>query len=207
MTLFRPLLIAGLLLAHPYANATSFDCQRGRSPTERMICGDSALSTLDDTLGQLYWKARRRVAQRRAFIDDSDSKWAWREANCRDAACLRTWYATRIDELQRLLASLSSGARHAVSVDVDGPAPSDPSTLQCTAAKPGLVVNDQCASVIGQSGKQWKYQPRDADWFCGVATLEAPDIAPSHSQSATASVAPAPLPTQWQPQVQASAGQ
>ncbi|MGF6411757.1 uncharacterized protein OKW37_003427 [Paraburkholderia sp. MM5482-R2] len=136
MTLFRPLLIAGLLLAHPYANAASFDCQRGRSPAERMICGDAALSTLDDTLGQLYWKARRRVAQRRAFIDDSDSKWAWREANCRDAACLRTWYATRIDELQRLLASLPSGARHAASVDAD--AHSDPSTLQCTAASPTL---------------------------------------------------------------------
>lgn len=85
MNLFRSLLIAGLLLAHPCANATSFDCQRGRSPTERMICGDPALSTLDDTLGQLYWKARRRVTARRAFIDDSDSKWAWREANCREA--------------------------------------------------------------------------------------------------------------------------
>ncbi|MGF6937791.1 uncharacterized protein OKW41_006953 [Paraburkholderia sp. UCT70] len=188
MTLFRPLLIAGLLLAHPYANAASFDCQRGRSPAERMICGDAALSTLDDTLGQLYWKARRRVAQRRAFIDDSDSKWAWREANCRDAACLRTWYATRIDELQRLLASLPGGARQAASVDVD--AHSDPSTLQCTAAKPDLVVNEQCASVIGQSSKRWKYQPRDADWFCGVATLEAADMAPSRSQ----------------PQVQASVG-
>ncbi|WP_233804287.1 lysozyme inhibitor LprI family protein [Paraburkholderia sp. HP33-1] len=193
MNLFRPLLIAGLLLAHPYANATSFDCQRGRSPTERMICGDSALSTLDDTLGQLYWKARRRVAQRRAFIDDSDSKWAWREANCRDATCLRTWYETRIDELQRLLASLPGGARHSASPAADPEV--DPSSLQCTAAKPGLIINEQCASVIGQSGKQWKYQPSDAEWFCGVASLAAADVAPSPSQ--------APM----QPQVQASTGQ
>ncbi|APA84423.1 hypothetical protein BJG93_02715 [Paraburkholderia sprentiae WSM5005] len=197
MNLFRSLLIAGLLLAHSYANATSFDCQRGRSPTERMICGDAALSTLDDTLGELYWKARRRVAQRRAFIDDSDSKWAWREANCRDAACLRTWYATRIDELQRLLASWSSGARHAASVDAQANA--DASTLQCTAAKPGLVVNEQCASVFGQSGKRWKYQPRDADWFCGVATLAAADMTPLQ--------APAQMQMQTQRQVQASAGQ
>ncbi|MGF6813981.1 uncharacterized protein OKW33_000787 [Paraburkholderia atlantica] len=197
MTLFRPLLIAGLLLAHPYANATSFDCQRGRSPAERMICGDSALSALDDTLGQLYWNARRRVAQRRAFIDDSDSKWAWREANCRDAGCLRTWYATRIDELQRLLASLPGGARHAAPVGGDAQAHSDPSPLQCTAAKPGLVVNEQCASVIGQSGRRWKYQPRDGDWFCGVATLEAADMAPPQAQ--------APMP--MQPQVQAGVGE
>jgi uncharacterized protein len=185
MNLFRPLLIAALLLAHPCAHATSFDCQRGRSPTERMICVDPALSTLDDTLGRLYWKARRRVTPRREFIDDSDSKWAWREANCRDAACLQSWYATRIDELQRLLASLPGGARHAASTD----AIVDASTLQCTAAKPGLNVNEQCASVIGQSGQRWKYQPRDADWFCGVATLEAADMA------------------SMQAQVQASAGQ
>ncbi|MGF6482061.1 lysozyme inhibitor LprI family protein [Paraburkholderia sp. JPY419] len=197
MTLFRRLLIAGLLLAHPHANATSFDCHRGRSPAERMICGDSALSALDDTLGQLYWQARRRVAQRRAFIDDSDSKWAWREANCRDAACLRTWYATRIDELQRLLASLPGGSRRAASAGGDADAHPDPSTLQCTAAKPGLVVNEQCASVIGQSGKRWKYQPHDGDWFCGVATLQPVDMAPPQAQ--------APMP--MQPQVQASVGQ
>lgn len=201
MNLFRPLLIAGLLLAHPYANATSFDCQRGRSPTERMICGDPALSTLDDSLGQLYWKARRRVAQRRAFIDDSDSKWAWREANCRDIACLRTWYATRIDELQRLLASLSGAARPTVSSDMEANA--DPSTLQCTAAKPGLVVNEQCPSVIGRSGKQWKYQPRDADWFCGVATLEAADTAPARSPLQSQ----ASMQMQMPPQVQASVAQ
>jgi uncharacterized protein len=70
-----------------------------------VICNDPALSKLDNTLGQLYWKARRRVGNRRAFLTDSDSKWAWREANCRDAACLGTWYATRIEELQKLIDS------------------------------------------------------------------------------------------------------
>ncbi|MFP4889319.1 lysozyme inhibitor LprI family protein [Paraburkholderia sp. EG304] len=199
MTLFRPLVLSGLLLAHLYANATSFDCQHGRSPAERMICGDSALSALDDTLGQLYWKARRRVAQRRAFIDDSNSKWAWREANCRDVACLRTWYATRIDELQRLLASLPKAARHPASAGGDVKAHPDPSTLQCTAAKPGLVVNEQCASVIEQSGQRWRFQPRDDDWFCGVATLETADMAPSQEQ--------APMQRPMQPQMQASVGQ
>ncbi|NML29775.1 lysozyme inhibitor LprI family protein [Paraburkholderia antibiotica] len=170
MNLFRPLLLAALLLAPPYADATSFDCQRGRSPTERLICGDPALSALDDTLGQLYWKARRRVAQRRAFIDDSDSKWTWREANCRDTGCLLAWYATRIDELQQLLASLPMGTRHAVPSTGN-----DARALQCTAANPGLVVNEQCASVIGQRGGQWTYRLAGSDWFCGMATLDARD--------------------------------
>jgi Uncharacterized protein conserved in bacteria, putative lipoprotein len=109
MTVIRPLLIAALMLAHPVAHATSFDCNRGRSLTEKMICNDPALSKLDDTLGQLYWKARRRVSNRRAFLTDSDSKWAWREANCRDAACLGTWYATRIEELQTLIEGMQPG--------------------------------------------------------------------------------------------------
>ena len=109
MKIFRPIFVAALMLTHLPAHATSFDCTRGRSLTERMICNDPALSKLDDTLGQLYWKARRRVVNRRAFLTDSDSKWAWREANCRDAACLGTWYATRIEELQRLIESMQTG--------------------------------------------------------------------------------------------------
>jgi uncharacterized protein len=190
MKIFRPLLIAGLMLAHPAAHATSFDCHRGRSLTEQMICNDAALSKLDDTLGQLYWKARRRVVKRRAFLNDSDSKWAWREANCRDAACLETWYATRIDELQRLIDSMQTGTPLAPEPASPPPvAPAgrlEPATalahaagktgmplLQCTAANPGPVVNEQCSTVIRQTGDQWKYKLHGSDWFCGVAMVES----------------------------------
>lgn len=185
MKVFRPLLIAGLMLAHHAAHATSFDCHKGRSLTEKIICNDPALSRLDDTLGQLYWKARRRVAHRRAFLDDSDSKWAWREANCRDAACLGTWYATRITELQQLIESMQTGGPLAVpptplvpSEPGDPSQPPMPSTaatatalLECTAANPGPVVNEQCSTVLGQTGNAWKYEPRGGEWFCGVAML------------------------------------
>ncbi|WP_094781392.1 lysozyme inhibitor LprI family protein [Paraburkholderia ribeironis] len=202
MKVFRSLLIAGLMLTHLPAHATSFDCNRGRSLTERMICNDPALSKLDDTLGQLYWKARRRVIDRRAFLSDSDSdsdsdsKWAWREANCRDLECLGTWYATRIDELQRLIESMRTGPPPEPSVAPGAPAtpvtpvfaddrrrPSmaaahaaGPAVLQCTAANPGLVVSEQCSTVIGQSPNPWHDKPRDSDWFCGVAMLAPPQM-------------------------------
>ncbi|ASL45480.1 hypothetical protein bAD24_I18570 [Burkholderia sp. AD24] len=242
MKKLRPCLTAALMLVSLSAHATSFDCNKGRSPTERMICDDPALSTLDDTLGQLYWKARRRIVNRRAFLNDSDSKWAWREANCRDAVCLSRWYATRIEELQRLNASLqtgtqpdlksmaasamkiapaaasasgasgasgassasgASGASGAATAAIaastssavtaaaaaasttpptaaDTPlkpslasAPTTATTMrQCTAANPGIVVNDQCATVLREHGSRWKYTPHGSDWFCGVATLE-----------------------------------
>ncbi|OLL30500.1 hypothetical protein BTH42_17010 [Burkholderia sp. SRS-W-2-2016] len=187
MNLLRPLVLAAVLLAPPCADATSFDCQRGRSPTERLICSDAALSALDDTLGQLYWNARRRVTQRRAFIDDSDSKWTWRETNCRDSACLQAWYTTRIDELRQLLASLPAAARHSATAVATASATGGAAPLrQCTAAQPGLVVNEQCASVIGRHGGKWKYRPDGGDWFCGVATLSAaatPSIADTALQA------------------------
>ncbi|NKJ50274.1 hypothetical protein CIC12_26835 [Burkholderia sp. SG-MS1] len=199
MKVFRPLLIAGLMLVHLPAHATSFDCHRGRSLTERMICNDPALSKLDDTLGQLYWKARRRVVERRAFLDDSDSKWAWREANCRDAACLGTWYATRIEELQRLIDSMRSGTPLAPSSALAvAPEPGaaggrrKPSMttvqaaartlLQCTAANPGPVVNEQCSTVIRQTGNPWKYNVHGSDWFCGVAMVGSSQMQASASQ-------------------------
>jgi uncharacterized protein len=189
MNRLRPLLIAVLMLAHPLAHAASFDCNRGRSPTEKMICSDPALSKLDDALGQLYWKARRRVTNRRAFLTDSDSKWAWREANCRDAACLGTWYATRIEELRKLVESLQAVTPPAVTPSAP---PAEPDTRratlaapvqaaatathQCTAADPGIVVNEQCSAVLKKNGSRWKYTPHDGDWFCGVATLAPAEL-------------------------------
>jgi uncharacterized protein len=174
MKLLRPLLIAALMLTHPLAHAASFDCNKGRSLTEKMICHDPALSKLDDTLGQLYWKARRRVANRRAFLTDSDSKWTWREANCRDSACLGTWYATRIEELQQLIESLQAGTPQPFASPAEPAAPEQSTgmaMLQCTAANPGIVVNEQCPAVLTDSGSQWKHKPHDGGWFCGVATL------------------------------------
>lgn len=183
MKTFRPILVAALMLAHLPAHATSFDCTRGRSLTERMICNDPALSKLDDTLGQLYWKARRRVVNRRAFLTDSDSKWAWREANCRDAECLGTWYSTRIEELQRLIESMQAGTPDAPAApDTPRKAPmpalqqTEIAMLRCTAADPGLVVNEQCPTVIKENNSRWKYQPHGGDWFCGLAMLAPADV-------------------------------
>ena len=106
MKIFRTAVFASLLLTHLPAHATSFDCNKGRSITEQLICHRADLSKLDDLLGKLYWQARRSVSNPKAFRADSDSKWAWREANCNDEACLRTWYTGRIQELQLLLTSL-----------------------------------------------------------------------------------------------------
>ncbi|WP_144156440.1 lysozyme inhibitor LprI family protein [Paraburkholderia sp. BCC1885] len=200
MKISRTALLASLLLTHLPAHATSFDCSKGRSRPEQLICHQPDLSRLDDQLGKLYWQARRSVADPKAFRTDSDSKWAWREANCTDEACLKTWYSGRIAELQRLLAGLPQSAPARQSNPDDAPPrpreiTRDPqrralaraalqnaddadaaanvsatATLQCTAAEPGIVLHEQCATVLKEDAR-WQYPARNGDWFCGLANL------------------------------------
>jgi hypothetical protein len=90
-------------------------------------------------------------------------------------------YATRIGELQRLIESMRTGT-------LDGPdVPAEPgiqrkavmparqqtetAMFRCTAANSGIVVNDQCSTVIKENTGRWKYQPHGGDWFCGLAML------------------------------------
>jgi uncharacterized protein YecT (DUF1311 family) len=208
MKIFRTVILASLLLNHLPAHATSFDCNKGRSVPEQLICHRADLSSLDDQLGKLYWQARRAVANPKAFRADSDSKWAWREANCSDEACLRTWYTGRIAELQRLLASLQQGpaAQPDKPDEPDEPAPrlhelsrdperraiahaqppdANPSgttvALQCTAADPGITLHDQCATVLKQDTR-WQYPPHSGDWFCGLANVAQSPAEPAAEQ-------------------------
>lgn len=174
MTLFKTTLISIFLLGSPLAAcATSFDCTVGRSATEQLICHNSDLSKLDDELGKLYWKARRTVADKRSFRADSDAKWTWREANCKDATCLTTWYASRIGELQQLVDDLQSISKpspvHTASVRVL-PEPAI-ATGRCTVAEPGMISLDKCRSLM-KSNVRWKYDTHGGDWFCGVAVLD-----------------------------------
>ena len=193
MKISRTAIFASLLLNHLPAHATSFDCTRGRSVPEQLICHRADLSSLDDQLGKLYWQARRTVANPKAFRADSDSKWAWREANCSDEACLKSWYTGRIEELQRLLASLQQGPAAQPDKQDDPAAPlheltRDPErralahaqpdatpsgttvALQCTSADPGINLHEQCATVLKQDAR-WQYPPHSSDWFCGLANV------------------------------------
>ena len=205
MKISRYILLAGLLLADTSAHATSFDCNKGHSVAERLICHNADLSKLDDKLGKLYWKARRATSNRRSFINDSDSKWAWREANCTDEVCLTVWYSGRIEELQRLLADTQPG-------DTPPPQPQIPRTgttpppqpqspragttralaagaplteknlvRQCTATDLGMTWHDQCATVLKQN-TGWRRQAPDDGWFCSMAMVEPSPAAPDASQ-------------------------
>lgn len=174
MPLFKTTLLTVLLFTSPLAaHATSFNCSRGHSTAETLICHNPDLSKLDDELGKLYWKARGRVADKRSFRADSDAKWAWREAHCADDACLTNWYSGRIEELRQLVDTLQSFARSSPQRAArERPPPESRAAIgQCTVAKPGMISLDECRTLM-KSDVRWKYNEHGSDWFCGMAVLD-----------------------------------
>jgi len=90
-----------LLLALPAcaASAASFDCTKATTPTEKQICSDATLSRLDEQLDDAYRSAQHRVESRTALRDAQRTWLATRRDACKDVACLRSAYQSRIEAL------------------------------------------------------------------------------------------------------------
>ncbi|ACC72837.1 hypothetical protein PPMP20_34050 [Paraburkholderia phymatum] len=188
MKLNRTMLAALGLLAMSSAHATSFNCAIAHSTAETLICHDAGLSKADDELGKLFRLALKQTADRRAYRRDSDSKWTWREENCKDVACLTDWYSTRIGEIREHLRKPAPGEEQARPVDSDLAAVSKPSAKrkafesqafardvqQCTATTQDLVPPVQCSSVLEKHAQWQTHGPATDGWFCGVAMIAPP---------------------------------
>jgi uncharacterized protein len=92
--------------------SASFDCQKARSATEKMVCADSELSKLDEQLAQTYRKALKTLASpvkakqiesnAPAKLTQEQKHWiAYVRNLCTDTACLREAYQSRIELLER----------------------------------------------------------------------------------------------------------
>ena len=81
--------------------AASFDCRRaGLSKVERMICADSALSSLDSQLVSAYGVARATAAQdSKSALLRTQRAWLRTRNRCSSVQCLRAAYQVRISQL------------------------------------------------------------------------------------------------------------
>lgn len=112
------LLLAGALLAclslvGPPAQAASFDCGKARSAMETAICGDPALSALDERLADGYRRARD-VPAARAAVTQSQRDWlrALALEGCGgDAACYRAAFSARLAVLDAVAPAGDAAAR------------------------------------------------------------------------------------------------
>jgi uncharacterized protein len=91
--------IALFAAACGYAQAASFQCRHSLSSSEKLVCKDPELSSLDDKLSTLYKRAQDLTPDRDALEADRLSQWSWRQQHCTDKACVNNWYVRRITEL------------------------------------------------------------------------------------------------------------
>ncbi|HTI82898.1 MAG TPA: lysozyme inhibitor LprI family protein [Acetobacteraceae bacterium] len=93
--------------------AAGIDCAKAASATERTICGDSELRTLDASIASDFADALAATqgGTRQALLAQQRSWLRQRDQECRsdDAACLRSSYQARHDALEALTARISPG--------------------------------------------------------------------------------------------------
>ena len=77
----------------------SFDCNKARSISEKLICSDAELSRLDNELVTIYYKAKLAAHDKKAFATENTLRWKQREGSCTDKECLFAWFASRKAEL------------------------------------------------------------------------------------------------------------
>jgi uncharacterized protein len=82
------------------AFAVSFRCPHNGSASEKLICNDPDLSSLDDKLAVIYRRAKDAAPSAEAIEADRVAQWQWRQHNCKDKACVEDWYQRRIRELE-----------------------------------------------------------------------------------------------------------
>lgn len=100
----RPRALAALLMAAfagfaINASAASFQCTGKLSASEKIACHDATVSAMDDHLAASYQRAKEASLDTRSLESARTQQWLWRQHNCTDTQCVRSWYERRIAEL------------------------------------------------------------------------------------------------------------
>ncbi|MFM0168142.1 lysozyme inhibitor LprI family protein [Paraburkholderia sediminicola] len=113
------LLVAGATLAAD-ASAASFKCTSKSSASEKIVCKDLALSALDDRLAAAWQRAKNTTLDMAALEAARTHQWLWRQHNCTDQACVKSWYDRRIAELDADYEQAKQARREAFDASLAG---------------------------------------------------------------------------------------
>lgn len=167
MHLFRALLL-GLLAAPSVLHAASFNCAKAASSMEKLICGDAALSALDDKLQPAYAAALARVGDK-ALVRQWQRDWlaSATVTGCQDAACLAPLFTARIKALDDAVASPWNGQYQRMNGRQADP---DSADIMLVAQRDGSVMITGSAVRIGPNGADGAVNYGELD---GRARLES----------------------------------
>ncbi len=102
--------LTSCVLAMPMvAMSAGFDCKYAKSHVEKLICADSGLSRLDEQMNMLFDKIQSETAghdgETGKVIDPvGKEQTVWRTTvrdQCKDAACLKSAYRTRLSDMRK----------------------------------------------------------------------------------------------------------
>jgi uncharacterized protein len=93
-------LLGSLLAGLPAVRAASFDCAKAKTPVEKMICSDAALSELDGRLASAYRRALGLASNPEALKVEQRAWLTNERRKCADVACLRRSYQQRLTALE-----------------------------------------------------------------------------------------------------------
>ena len=96
-------IISSLMLLSSQVSAASFDCKKASTQVEKIICGNSTLSSQDDLLAEDYKVKLQKSSPEAAKSLKADQRaWLGNRNACRDLDCLRASYENRRAELNPL---------------------------------------------------------------------------------------------------------
>jgi len=167
--------------------AASFDCTKAHSTSEMLICGDPKLAELDKNLAMLYAQAKAAAPDKQVFANTTRQNWNWREQNCRDKACLVSWYADQNQRFMDIIAKATdpNATKNEPSnqAQQNGDASGRPATYQtsfdCSAptyldekavcGDPGLAAMDvematEYAAALKRTADPTKLESDQNDW-------------------------------------------
>jgi uncharacterized protein len=93
-------LLGSLLAGAPPARAASFDCAKAKTPVEKMICSDAALSELDGRLASAYRRALGLASNPEPLKVEQRSWLTNERSKCADVACLKRSCQQRLTALE-----------------------------------------------------------------------------------------------------------
>lgn len=91
-------IIALLFVCVLHSRATSFDCSKATTPAEKMVCSNDELSQLDDSLN-LHYKKAISSSTNPDTLKSEQHVWIKKMRACKDVACLKEAYNSRLSEL------------------------------------------------------------------------------------------------------------
>jgi uncharacterized protein len=98
--MLKALVLLAVVLASPWASATSFDCRKASTDAEKTVCGSALLGKLDDALSTNYRNMLTGdLGDGGKDLKREQKEWLHRRNACKSEKCLVDAYRSRVDEI------------------------------------------------------------------------------------------------------------